>query len=109
MGTAENIKAELPDWPDEVIEEWLLRLANRADTGWPPPQDVNFHAWGPILGYRPLSWWKDVTWQLDERDVGFDALCKDTKQIAVRMVAEINKEKQATTAKHDFNAPWSIS
>jgi hypothetical protein len=38
MVTSEDIKADVPDWPDEVIEQRLLKLADRGrDTGWPPP------------------------------------------------------------------------
>jgi hypothetical protein len=28
-----DIKKDLPTWPDDVIEQWLLYLADRADTG----------------------------------------------------------------------------
>ena len=37
MVTLEEIRKDLPDWPDEVISEWLVYLSNREDTGWPPP------------------------------------------------------------------------
>src|SRR5689334_23380005 len=99
MVTAQQIKADLPGWPDQVIQEWLLRLANRSDTGWPPPADVNFHAWGPILGYRPLSWWKNVSWKLEGRDVSFNELCKDTRQIALQTAGEFQKDYQTTKAR----------
>jgi hypothetical protein len=86
------IKADLPDWPDEVIEEWLLKLANRGpDTGWPPPERLDGHAWKYILGGRPLSWWKDVTWQLEEHDLKFDALSQASRRIVNQMIdAHIN-------------------
>jgi hypothetical protein len=42
------IKSDLPHWPDEVIELWLLYLANRSagDTGWPPPDPLGHRGWG---------------------------------------------------------------
>jgi hypothetical protein len=42
------IKNDLPAWPDEVIKEWLLYLANRDDTGWPPPDPLGHHSWDPL-------------------------------------------------------------
>jgi hypothetical protein len=30
-----DIKKDLPEWPDELIDEWLVYLANRED--WPAP------------------------------------------------------------------------
>jgi hypothetical protein len=94
MVTAADIKADLPNWPDQVIEDWLLHHANRgAEIGWPPPNDVNFHPWGPIIGWRPLSWWKDVSWTLEEHEIGFDSLCNDSKQAAIRIADEINKDE----------------
>jgi len=42
------IKKDLPGWPDEVVTEWLLYLANREDTGWPPPEPLG-GSWAAIL------------------------------------------------------------
>lgn len=91
MVAFEDIKADLSDWPDEVIREWLLGLANRADTGWPPPDNVNHHPWGAILGWRPLSWWKNVSWNLEDQDLSFPNLCNDTQQITLRVANEIEQ------------------
>ena len=93
----------MPGWPDEVIEQWLLELANRPDTGWPPPEDVSERAWGAILGWRPLSWWKNVSWKLEERDVGFAELSTGTKQITVRIVNEVTKGQAADNSEARFN------
>ena len=48
-----DIKNDLPHWPDEAIKLWLLYLANRSDTGWPPPGPLGLHPWAFILGFRP--------------------------------------------------------
>lgn len=83
-----HIKADLPDWPDEVIEQWLLKLANRGtDTGWPPPEPLGDSAWKYILGLRPLSWWKNVAWKSEERDIDFSVLCNSTKRIVNGMIS----------------------
>ena len=89
-----TIKADLPDWPDEVIELWLLKLANRgSDTGWPPPEPFGESAWKHILGDRPLSWWKRVTWKREDRDLNFEALSQDPRSIVNKMLdAHINNK-----------------
>jgi hypothetical protein len=84
-----DIKADLPNWPDDVIDQWLLKLANRgADTGWPPPEPLGVHAWKYLLGGRPLSWWKNVTWKLEDHDLEFDVLSGDSKLIVSDMIGE---------------------
>ena len=81
-----DIKRDLPTWPDEVIEDWLLPLANRPDTGWPPPEPLGNHPWKYILGGRPLSWWKEVTWSLEEDGIQYKILASGTKQIVDDMI-----------------------
>jgi hypothetical protein len=81
-----DIKRDLPNWPDEVIREWLLPLANRPDTGWPPPEPLGKHPWKYILGGRPLSWWKEVTWKPEEQEVRFDTLSNGSKRIVRDMI-----------------------
>src|ERR1700686_424794 len=71
-----DIKRDLPNWPDEVVELWLFYLANRGDTGWPPPEPLGHHPWAAILGYRPLSWWREVSWKRERTDCGFSNLCQ---------------------------------
>jgi hypothetical protein len=88
-----DIKADLPNWPDDVIDQWLLKLANRgADTGWPPPEPLGNHGWKYILGKRPLSWWKEVTWALGEPELKFDSLSDNSKRIVRDMIdGHVNK------------------
>jgi hypothetical protein len=82
-----DIKADLPQWPDDVIDQWLRKLANRGpDTGWPPPEPWGNSSWKYILGRRPLSWWQNVTWNLEQREVNFGALSQGTKRIVNNMI-----------------------
>lgn len=87
-----TIKIDLPDWPDQVIELWLLKLANRgADMGWPPPNPFGTSDWQYILADKPLSWWKQVTWKLEDRDLDFQALSQDSRSIVNKMLdAHVN-------------------
>lgn len=63
MVSITDIQKDLPRWPEDVIEQWLLYFANEPECGWPPPEPLGDHRWGRLLGGRPLSWWKDVTWK----------------------------------------------
>jgi hypothetical protein len=83
-----DIKNDLPSWPDGVISQWLFHLANRSDTGWPPPDPLGYHPWAFILGFRPLSWWREVTWKLEKTDCGLANLCQGTKSIVTGMLVE---------------------
>jgi len=75
-----DIKADLPDWPDDVVDQWLLNLANQEGMGWPPPIPFNGHRWQYII-VKPVSWWKKVTWTKESRDCSFDALSLNSRKI----------------------------
>lgn len=61
MVSVAEIKSDLPEWPDDVIEQWLHYFANEPDCGWPPPDPLGNHRWKGLLGGKPLSWWKNVS------------------------------------------------
>jgi hypothetical protein len=46
----------------------LLYLAEREDTGWPPPDPLGHHPWTHILSDKPVTWWSKVQWQLQKVD-----------------------------------------
>ena len=79
MVSLQDIKSDFPDWPDDVIEQWLLKFANQPDMGWPPPDPMEGHRW-EILITHPVAWWKDVTWTLETRDCSFDKLSVDGRK-----------------------------
>jgi hypothetical protein len=49
-----TIKNDLPDWPDEVIEQWIHYHAQSC--GWPPPDPLGEHRWKRLLGGKPLDY-----------------------------------------------------
>lgn len=53
-----QLKAQLPNCPDEVIQTWLAPLA--AVYGWPP---AIFGPWSHILLQRPLQFYQTLAWQ----------------------------------------------
>jgi len=85
MVTVEQIKKQLPNWPDEVVNEWLLYFA--LDVGWPPQEPLGTDRWGGILGNRPLSWWADVEWKQETVDCSRASL-SDITQFRIADVSD---------------------
>lgn len=55
----EKIKKDLPNFPDEVIKDWLEPFA--ISDGWPPTEP----RWKNLLG-RPVEEWMEVSWKHTE-------------------------------------------
>jgi hypothetical protein len=91
MTSVADIKKDLPNCPDEVIDDWLHYFANEPDCGWPPPDPLGDHRWAGILGDRPLSWWKDVTWEKEAVKCDPASLAPKSRSVAATMVAEIGR------------------
>jgi hypothetical protein len=79
MVSLQDIKSDFPNWPDDVVDQWLLKLANQPGMGWPPPDPMSGYRWDLILTH-PIFWWKDVTWTLETRDCSFDKLSIDARR-----------------------------
>jgi Ribosomal protein L7/L12 dimerisation domain len=88
MVSVADIKNNLPGWPDEVVEEWLHWFAN--DICWPPPEPLGDHRWSGILGGRPLSWWKKVSWKKETVKCTPAKLSDKSRAIVIATIAEIN-------------------
>jgi len=74
MVTVADVRKNLPNWPTEVIEPWLIEFANDPGMGWPPTEPYADHRWGRLLGKRPVSWWQDVAWTLQKTKCGLAGL-----------------------------------
>jgi hypothetical protein len=79
MVTVVDIQKDLPDWPEGIIADWLLYFANEPDLKWPPPEPLGGHRWSLILGGRPLSWWKNVTWMKQAVKCDLRSLCPPSR------------------------------
>jgi ASC-1-like (ASCH) protein len=55
----ESIKRDLPNFPEEIIDEWLLSFAEYE--GWPPYESKNPERWLRILTLD-LHTWQRATW-----------------------------------------------
>ncbi len=74
MVAAADIQKDLPNWPVGVIDPWLVEFANDPGVGWPPPDPFGDHRWGRLLGQRPVSWWCNITWNLEKTNCGLVGL-----------------------------------
>jgi hypothetical protein len=101
-----DIKKSLSAWPDHVIENWLVHLANREDTGWPPPERLDSHPWAYILGHRPLSWWREVAWELKPVDCSMPKLAKATQKIVNEVLADVNGPTPDPNTKERFDSAF---
>lgn len=77
----EKVQNDLPDWPADVIRQWLLVYA-QGTAGWPPPDPLTPESRWKGLISRPLSWWQGVVWTrvlspLDKSEIC--ALDRDTQ------------------------------
>jgi hypothetical protein len=81
MVAVADIKKDLPNWPDEVIEIWLLPLANQQGMGWPPPNPFGASDWQWVLAEKNIGWWKKVDWKLEQKDCSFDKLAHATRRV----------------------------
>lgn len=61
-----TVKKDLPNFPDDVIREWLLPYAIKY--GWPPERSSEPSTWRNILGEEIVDWKKRV-WKLEEIDL----------------------------------------
>jgi hypothetical protein len=106
MVSITDIKKELPNWPDDVIEQWLLYFANEPDCGWPPPEPLGNHRWNGLLGGRPLSWWKNVTWKKQKVRCDSKALTSKARADVTEIVTQMKDGTATADTKKRVAQPW---
>jgi hypothetical protein len=104
--TLADIKNELPAWPDDVIHQWLHYFANEPDCGWPPPEPLGDHRWSRLLGGRPLSWWKNVTWKKEKVKCELDSLSPKARADVTDIVAQMKSGAADTGTKKRVAQSW---
>ena len=88
-----KIKKDLPNFPDEVIKEWLEPLA--VGRGW-SPEESNWYA---IMNYKSLDFWKKLLWQKKKVNISEIQLNEDSKLIIGSMYEAICKKKENNYSK----------
>jgi hypothetical protein len=101
-----DIQKDLPGWPDDVIEQWLLYFANESDCGWPPPEPLGDHRWNALLGGRPLSWWRDVTWRSEKLKCDLASLTPRARTGVNEILAEMISGAADATTKRRVQHPY---
>lgn len=56
-----QIKKDLPDFPDEIIQDWLLPFG--IERGWPPKEDTL----GGVLMFGSIDYWRNVIWEKKQK------------------------------------------
>jgi hypothetical protein len=105
MLTVADIKKDLPDWPDAVDDDWLIYFANKPDLKWPPPEPLGNHRWSGILGGRPLSWWKNVTWKKEKVNCGLDSFCPKSRNLTVATHSDVHEGRADEDEKRRYKMP----
>jgi len=106
MVSVADIVKDLPDWPEDVIEQWLHYFANEPDCGWPPPEPLGDHRWCGLLGGRPLSWWKNVTWKKEVLKCELASLSPKARVDVADIVAQMNNGTADASTKKRVAQPW---
>ena len=65
----EQVKRDLPNFPEEVINLWLTHYADAL--GWPPSP---YGRWPLILEGKPLAHWQSVRWSREDRPLDGSSL-----------------------------------
>lgn len=100
------ILEDLPSWEEDVVEQWLHYFANEPDCGWPPPEPLGKHRWGQLLGGKPLSWWKDVTWKVDKVTCDLSSLTPRARTGVNEILAEMISGSADATTRRRVQHPY---
>jgi hypothetical protein len=107
MVTVAEIKKALPDWPDDVINQWLHYFANEPDCGWPPPDPLGNHRWKGLLGAKPLSWWKKVSWDKQKLKCDLPSLTAKARADVREIITQMNMGTADESTKRRIARAWT--
>lgn len=83
----EGLKKDLPNFPDEVLADWLLPYAE--SEGWPPREDEDgrlLGRWYYLLGGRPMGFYRSLKWSLEYRKITLEDLAPEELSKVAGMV-----------------------
>ena len=87
MTLLQMLQADLPNFPTELLSEWLLPYANTE--GWPPAPRAGDEPQGRcryLIRKKSLDYWKTVAWRSIERHVSYSDLHKQNQEVVLLMV-----------------------
>jgi hypothetical protein len=111
MVTVADIQKDLPDWPRDAIDQRLVYFANEPDGGWPPPDPLGDHRWNRLFGGRPLSWWKEVTWEKRQITCDLAKFSAKARTDVNGIISELasHKADAVTKRRHDHAFHWTLN
>ena len=89
-----------------MIQQWLHYFANEPDCGWPPPEPLGDHRWNSLLGSRPLSWWKNVTWNKEKVRCELASLSPKARTDVADIVARMKSGAADAVTKRRVAQAW---
>jgi len=83
----EQLKLDLPNFPTEILSDWLLPLAELK--GWPASQHddkLPEGSWRYLLLSKPLKFWRNVKWKKIDRHISIYDLDKKYQEGCTNIV-----------------------
>jgi len=80
------IKDTLPNFPDEVIKEWLLPFAE--SEGWPPQlgsDGIPLKRWRYLLGLRPFGFFQRLNWKKEHKHISIHEIAEKSQPALVQI------------------------
>lgn len=94
MTTISELESSLPNFPREVLEEWLLPYAE--SEGWPPAEADDgslCNRWKYLLANKTLKFWKAINWEKVQRHVSIQDLNESCRNVMMSMVLAAVKDQ----------------
>ena len=82
------IQSLLPNFPDDIIDQWLLPYAT--ERGWPPQEvhGVLCGDWRYLLGTSTnLAYWKNIFWRSESLDLQINDLDDSSKDSVLQIIS----------------------
>ncbi|VXB07034.1 conserved hypothetical protein [Luteimonas sp. 9C] len=90
-----DLKATLPNFPDEILEDWLLPYA--ISEGWPPFGEDGAprgSRWPYLLEKKPQDYWTSTNWSLHHGHIALDELDPRTQESIAQMILAAAKGEE---------------
>lgn len=87
MVTIEDLKYTLPNFPEEILRDWLLPYG--LTEGWPPAptfDTIPIGRWKYLLCTKPLKYWRSLHWDFVECHISIHDLDSRSQLIMQDMV-----------------------
>lgn len=87
MVAISELQDSLPNFPTEILEEWLFPYAE--SEGWPPAESDDGQLcgrWRYLLGNKPLRFWRALRWEKVQRHISVYDLNAECQDVMLKLV-----------------------